>query len=297
VNPSRAGVYPGSFDPLTVAHLAIAEAALHQAALDRVDLALSNVTLGKEHLDRASVKARATDIHAATRDRPWLAVVVTDAQLVADIAAGYDVVVMGADKWAQVRDPQWYGNDLAARDAALAALPPVLVAPRPGFDVVGAEVLDIDPALAQVSSTRARAGEHHLVVAAAPRRLVVDGNNVFGSRPDGWWRDRDGAARRLVAELRALAARTGDHVTVVFDGRPVPGLDANEDHAVEVLYARRSGSNAADDRIVELLREEPDPSAVVVVTSDRELARRARALGARVEGARSVSRDPGTGRP
>ena len=51
---------------------------------------------------------------------------------------------MGADKWAQVHDPAWYGVDAAARDAALAALPRVLVAPRPGFDVDGAEVLEVD---------------------------------------------------------------------------------------------------------------------------------------------------------
>ena len=58
----------------------------------------------------------------------------TDAQLITDIAAGYDVVVMGADKWAQVRDPAWYDGSTAARDAALARLARVLVAPRPGFD-------------------------------------------------------------------------------------------------------------------------------------------------------------------
>ena len=127
---------------------------------------------------------------------------------------------MGADKWAQVRDPAWYGGDAHARDRALAALPRVLVAPRPGFDVVGAEVLDIDPEHAHVSSTRARSGEHHLVVPDVRRRLLVDGNNVVGSKPDGWWRDRAGATRRLVAALQSLAARTGDEVTVVFDGRP-----------------------------------------------------------------------------
>ncbi len=82
--------------------------------------------------------------------------IVTDEQLIADIAAGYDVVVMGADKWAQVRDPAWYGDDPAARDAALARLPRVLVAPRPGFTIVGAEVLELPDHLGAVSSTAAR---------------------------------------------------------------------------------------------------------------------------------------------
>jgi predicted RNA-binding protein with PIN domain/nicotinic acid mononucleotide adenylyltransferase len=289
-------VFPGSFDPLTIAHLAIADAARAHARLDRVDLALSTITLGKEHLDRASVERRAAEIRASTRDRTWLDVVVTDAQLVADIASGYDVVVMGADKWAQVRDPQWYGADPAARDAALVSLPPVLVAPRPGFETAGAEVLAVDPAFAHVSSTRARAGEHHLVVAPAPRRLIVDGNNVFGSRPDGWWRDREGAARNLVTELQSLAARTGDRVTVVFDGRPLTDLEEGDHDGVNVLYARRPGRDAGDDRIVEAVRSDADPEGLVVVTSDRELGRRVRELGAQVQGARSVSRDAGTER-
>lgn len=292
----RTGVYPGTFDPMTIAHIAIIDAARELAGLDRLDVALSTVALAKEHLDRASVQRRADQIRAATRDRPWIGVVVTDAQLIADIAAGYDVVVMGADKWAQVRDPQWYGGDEAARDAAVGSLPRVLVAPRAGFDTHGAEVLAIDPALAHVSSSRARAGEQHLVAASAARRLVVDGNNVFGSRPDGWWRDRDGAARRLVTELQALAARTGDRITVVFDGRPLAGLGEGQHDGVEVLYARRPGRDAGDDRIVETVRDDADPASLVVVTSDRELARRVRALGAEVEGARSVSRDPGTER-
>jgi len=295
MNASRAGVYPGTFDPLTVAHLAIADTARERASLDRLDLAVSTVALGKEHLGRESVERRVAAIRATINRRSWLDVVVTDAQLIADIAAGYDVVVMGADKWAQVRDPAWYGDDALARDAALALLPRVLVVPRPGFDADGAEVLDLDPALADVSSTRARAGEQHLVAAPAPRRLLVDGNNVFGSRPDGWWRDRDGAARRLVTELQALVARTGDRITVVFDGRPLADLAQGAHDGVDVLYARRPGRDAGDDRIVEAVRDDAAPESLVVVTSDRELARRVRELGARVEGARSVSRDRGTG--
>ena len=37
--------------------------------------------------------------------------------------------------------------------------------------------------------------------------VIVDGANVVGSRPDGWWRDRAGAAVRLHDELAKLAAR------------------------------------------------------------------------------------------
>ena len=108
---------------------------------------------------------------------------------------------------------------------------------------------------------------------------VVDASNVIGSRPDGWWRDRAGAARRLVAQLDAFAAETGEPVIVVLDsGAPPPA-----EHA-EVVVASRKGRNAADDEIVALLQDR-GAEGVRVVTSDAELARRVRALGADVEGA------------
>jgi len=160
---SLRGVYPGSFDPPTIAHVAIAEAAVRAGALTRLDLAISRVTLGKDAADQAPLEQRRALVERLSASRPWLHVVVTDAQLITDIAAGYDVVVMGADKWAQVRDADWYDGSAAARDAAVARLARVLVAPRPGFAVVGAEVLDVPDHLADVSSSAARAGAHHLI--------------------------------------------------------------------------------------------------------------------------------------
>lgn len=115
--------------------------------------------------------------------------------------------------------------------------------------------------------------------------LVVDAMNVIGSRPDGWWRDRDGAVRRLVARLQRLE----DDVVVVCDGRPLADLPEGEHARVRVLYARRGGANAADDRIVEeieaLGREASDAT---VVTSDRDLVRRVTALGASTVGATTL---------
>lgn len=109
---------------------------------------------------------------------------------------------------------------------------------------------------------------------------LVDGMNVIGSRPDGWWRDRPGAQRRLGEQLARWAARDGTRVAVVFDGRPhevqAPG--------VEVAFASRRGRDAADDDIVARVAEAEDPGAVRVVTSDRELARRVSELGAEVVG-------------
>lgn len=93
--------------------------------------------------------------------------------------------------------------------------------------------------------------------------------NVVGSRPDGWWRDRDGAVRRLVAELREFAEHAGDEVVVVFDGRPVEF--AVEPAPVEVRFASRSGRDAADDDIARIAAGDP---GLTVVTSDAGLAAR-----------------------
>jgi predicted RNA-binding protein with PIN domain len=281
----RRGVYPGSFDPPTIAHLAIAEAARDAGALDTLDLAISRVALGKQPAAQRPVAARVAALERLAAARPWLRVIVTDAQLITDIAAGYDVVVMGADKWAQVCDPAWYDDSLAARDDAVARLPRVLVAPRAGFTVVGADVLAIDPEHAAVSSSAARDGQHHLIAPEYRRRLIVDGNNVIGSRPDGWWRDRGGASRRLIERLQDLAGRTGDRVSVVLDGRPLSGLREGAHRGVLVAYATRAGRDAADDRIVEEVARDREPASLTIVTSDRGLAERVRALGATVVGA------------
>lgn len=112
--------------------------------------------------------------------------------------------------------------------------------------------------------------------------------NVIGARPTGWWRDRDGAVRALVDRLRALAAADAHGITVIVDGRPISGLPEGDHEGVEVLYAARSGRNAADDRIVEFLRAQSDPRAFEVITSDRDLTGRATALGAGVHGALSL---------
>jgi predicted RNA-binding protein with PIN domain len=120
------------------------------------------------------------------------------------------------------------------------------------------------------------------------RRLVVDGMNVIGSRPDGWWRDRDAAARQLVDRLRGLAERTGDEVTVVLDGRPSPGLAEGTHGPVVVCYARRHGVNAADDRIVDIVAADSHPEALEVITADRDLRARVASLGARVCGPRTL---------
>jgi len=135
--------------------------------------------------------------------------------------------------------------------------------------------------------------------------VVVDGANVVGSRPDGWWRDRPGAAGRLYARL-AAAVPTGlpaatldlpaDHwwpdLLLVLEGearRAEVGPDVEDPPTPSVTpslgVARAPGSG--DDRIVEALDGALRPGAytdAVAVTADRELAARARVAGAGVVG-------------
>jgi predicted RNA-binding protein with PIN domain len=114
--------------------------------------------------------------------------------------------------------------------------------------------------------------------------------NVIGSKPDGWWRDRDAAVRRLFRRLQHAAERSGDDFTLVLDGRPLPDLPEGVHGGVTVRYAARRGRDAADDRIVELVTEDADPATLRVVTSDRALADRVTAAGAASEGARAFLR-------
>jgi 8-oxo-dGTP diphosphatase len=67
--------------------------------------------------------------------------------------------------------------------------------------------------------------EHEIGTGEHPVTIVVDVANVMGSRPDGWWRDRAGAAVRLHAELVRLAA----------SGRAVPPGETDPPDFVMVL--------------------------------------------------------------
>jgi hypothetical protein len=152
----RVGAYPGTFDPPTIAHVAIAEAARDQCGLDAVDLVVNPEPLGKAGV--RPLAARVAMLEALASTRPWLRVVVTDRLHLADIAEDYDLLLLGADKWAQVLDPDFYAT-ADERDAAVARLPELAVAPRKGLLLPdGCVVLELGDELAGVSSTAARAG-------------------------------------------------------------------------------------------------------------------------------------------
>ncbi|HUJ65961.1 MAG TPA: hypothetical protein VLX59_10510 [Acidimicrobiales bacterium] len=179
------GAYPGTFNPPTVAHLAIAEAAWRQGGLDRVALVLSRSPLGKDP-SVPSFQHRLGVLEAVAASRPWLVVTVTDQRLIADVAAGYDAVVMGTDKWIQVCDPAWYGGSVESRDAAVARLPRLLIVERPGFDAVPARPdtalrLVLDAGHAGVSSSLARTGRAEWML---PEAVAFDEATGAWSRPD-----------------------------------------------------------------------------------------------------------------
>ncbi len=158
----RVGVFPGSFDPLTTAHLAIADAAIVACGLDQLDLVISRAALAKAPGGHTAIEARMAAIERAAVARPALRARSTEAQLIADVADGYDVCVIGADKWHQLHDLAFYDGSEAGRDAALARLPMLAVAPRHGVTVPatrdGLVILTIDAAFHTVSSTAVRAG-------------------------------------------------------------------------------------------------------------------------------------------
>ncbi len=109
--------------------------------------------------------------------------------------------------------------------------------------------------------------------------LVIDAANVIGSRPTGWWRDRPGAARTFTERVRAAVATGGlePPVTIVLEGRSRAGAEEAEADGVAVVHAPGEG----DDTIVDVAGADP---GATVVTADRELARRVRAVGADVVG-------------
>ena len=78
---------------------------------------------------------------------------------------------------------------------------------------------------------------------AGMRALIIDGANVVGSRPDGWWRDRPGAARRLHNAL-AAADLAHDEVVLVLEGAARRGVGAGTSGGVLVVHAPGSGDDA-----------------------------------------------------
>ncbi|MEV7693617.1 NUDIX hydrolase [Microbacterium sp. NPDC089189] len=125
--------------------------------------------------------------------------------------------------------------------------------------------------------------------------VVVDAANVVGSVPDGWWRDRAGAAARLLTRLEGIAsegivadalglpaARWFPRIVVVLEGAAREARTVGSAGGVDVVHAPASGD---DEIVAQVLAAAASGEAVTVVTSDRALADRATAGGATVHGA------------
>ena len=133
-------------------------------------------------------------LEAVADGHHWLEARVTDELLLADIATGYDVVIMGADKWHQIQEIDWY-RDETERNAAIAALPEVAVAPR--HPLVVPDGLRLEVAMettAGISSTEARGGRVDLMAEAARRFAARTGAWVDHDRYDRWL---ESAGKRL----------------------------------------------------------------------------------------------------
>jgi 8-oxo-dGTP diphosphatase len=143
-----------------------------------------------------------------------------------------------------------------------------------------------------------------LRTALMPLTIIVDAANVMGSRPDGWWRDRAGAARRLIEGISVLAA-TG--VTSLPGSVTAPALERWFPRFVVVLEGAARAAGGADDAdladgiapsrlsVVSARGSGDDEIARLagglsgqrlVITADRELRARCQAAGASVVGPR-----------
>ncbi len=109
------------------------------------------------------------------------------------------------------------------------------------------------------------------------RVLVVDGANVVGSRPDGWWRDRAGAAARLHGRL-AVADTSYDEIVLVLEGQAKAGVPRGRDSHLRTVHAAKDGDSSI---IKEAAAARNRGSDVVVITADRALGQRVESLGCR----------------
>lgn len=142
-----------------------------------------------------------------------------------------------------------------------------------------------DRLLARHDRTRARSTEQATHKASLTQwkvilrlMLLIDAANVVGSRPNGWWRDRPGAARAFVKQVRAAvgSGRLPEPVVVVLEGAARGGTEEGVVDNVTVLHAPGSG----DDCLLAVTADAT--SQVTLVSADRALCRQVKSLGADV---------------
>lgn len=120
--------------------------------------------------------------------------------------------------------------------------------------------------------------------------LVVDAANVVGSRPDGWWRDRPGAARRLHESLVRTDLAFG-RVVFVLEGQARAGVEAGLVGKILTVHATASG----DDEIVVQCHAHAAVDVVTLVSADRGLVARVAEVVTGVLGPRAFLATVGSG--
>lgn len=108
--------------------------------------------------------------------------------------------------------------------------------------------------------------------------LIIDAANVVGTRPNGWWKDRAGAARQLHERL-LVADLPHDVVILVLEGQAKGGVPAGRDGHVRTVHAKSSGDDAI---VAEVRRAAGAGDRVTAVTADRGLRAAAEVAGATV---------------
>lgn len=165
-------IFPGTFNPPTIAHIEIALAALEQLQLNRVDFALSRKALNKVDPDLTPLDLRLKAIATLVKSYPRLGLVYSDRQLIVDMSEGYEYVILGSDKYHQLHDQRYYESRKALL-AGLARLPTLVIAPRGESAPPNTISLDLSSDLSTVSSTLARAGNRSLLPGPI-RNLNID---------------------------------------------------------------------------------------------------------------------------
>ena len=156
---ARRAVFPGSFDPPTVAHTEIARRVLAFGHADLVEFVISVDPLGKAADEQSPATDRIAMLEGLGMERTSARV--TTRRLLADIAANADALVIGADKHRQLHEVRFY-DDEAHRDAAIASLPQLIVFPRFGESLPEPServtVLVLPDDIQRVSASAVRAG-------------------------------------------------------------------------------------------------------------------------------------------
>jgi len=183
---SKIGIYPGSFNPPTSAHIAIATSALDTHNLTRLDITVSRSALGKGTISFPTFSDRIDVLRSSFEQFENIQIVVTTKRLLSEMSQGYDLLVLGGDKWVQIHELRWYASS-EDRTEALALLPDVAIADRSNVNIPAGMQLPVAPEFVQgISSTAARDGDHHMMTGAALEFANESGAWIDRAKYERW---------------------------------------------------------------------------------------------------------------